>query len=458
MTTSGENSNTWWLARLAPGGDRADDAPASSARTLSEATERLGPQPVAWAVGLGRELADTITAEIPELGGGPDPFETLRMGTESAVLHALLLLTRKEPSAVASDEALLGGREFARRRVGLGSVLRGIRLGHAVLARAVMDACRELAPEDDHAREFRHISEVLFTFVDEFSSRMTAEYLAEHDRWVTSGAAAREETVRLILDGDPVQLEAVTRALGYRLEARHLGVIAWCDPRLGLPSTELQQTAADFLVQHGCPSHLLVPVGRTGLWGWGITTAGRAEPSHEAAWTAPEGIHIACGSPRDGLEGFRRTHREAGHVARLMRMNPRRDGAPMHYRDFDVTALLCSDLTAARRFVQDELGDLAVNSPQGEQLRNTLRQYLSCERSLATAAARLHVARNTVTYRVKRAQELIPHNLSGRLLQIMTALEVAHVLGATALERADKAERAEPARRSANLEHTAENP
>ncbi|WP_420309192.1 PucR family transcriptional regulator [Streptomyces sp. YS-B37] len=455
MKTSGENNSTWWLARLAPDGDRADDAPASSARTIAQATELLGPRPVAWAVRLGRELTDTITAEIPELGGGPDPFETLRMGTESAVLHALLLLARRHPGAVASEEALLGGREFARRRVGLGSVLRGIRLGHAMLARAVMDACRALAPVDEHAEEFRRISEVLFAFVDEFSSRMNAEYLAEHDRWVTSGAAAREETVRLVLDGDPVQVEAVTRALGYRLEARHLGVIAWCDPRLGLPSTDLQQAAADFLVDHGCHPHLLVPVSRTGLWGWGITTAGCAGPSQEAVWTAPEGIHIACGSPREGLDGFRRTHREAEHVARLMRMNPRRGGAAVHYRDIDVTALLCSDLTAARRFVQDELGALAVNSPQGEQLRNTLRQYLSCERSLATAAARLHVARNTVTYRVKRAQELIRHDVSGRLLQIMMALEVAHVLGATVLEEhPDQAERAEHTEHSANLEHT----
>lgn len=110
----------------------------------------------------------------------------------------------------------------------------------------------------------------------------------------------------------------------------------------------------------------------------------------------------------------------------------------MHYRDIDVTALLCSDLNAARRFVKDELGALAVDTPHGEQLRSTLRQYLSCERSLATAAARLHVARNTVTYRVKRAQELIGHDVSSRLLHVMAALEVAHVLGATVLEPTGK--------------------
>ncbi|WP_405771873.1 helix-turn-helix domain-containing protein [Streptomyces sp. NBC_00080] len=437
MRTPSDSNQAQWLYQLSPPDAGSVCAPASSERTLAVATERLGSRTVAWAIDLGRELARTITAEVPELGGGPDPFETLRMGTESAVLHALMMLAQASPSVAISDEALLGGREFARRRVGLGSVLRGIRMGHALLARSVMEASRELIPADEQAEEVRRISDVLFAFIDEFSSRMTDEYLAEHDRWVTSGAAAREEAVRVIIKGDPVQEEAVTRVLGYRLAARHLGIVAWCDSHLGLPATDLQQAASDFLAGHGCHPHLLIPVGRTGLWGWGITTAECPRPAEDARWVPPAGIHIACGSARDGLEGFRQTHREAEHVARLLRMNPPEDGAAVHYRDIDVTALLCSDLNAARRFVQDELGALAVHSPHGEQLRSTLRQYLCCERSLATAAARLHVARNTVTYRVKRAQELIGHDLSSRLLQVMTALEAAHVLGAAVLEHTD---------------------
>ncbi|MER6345088.1 PucR family transcriptional regulator [Streptomyces sp. NPDC001595] len=371
---------------------------------------------------------------MPELGGGPDPFETLRAGTEAAVLRALMLLAQAPGDAAVPEEALLGGREFARRRVGLGSVLRGIRLGHAALARAVMAACRELAPAADLAEELRRISDVLFGFIDEFSSRMTDEYLAEHDRWVTSGAAAREEAVRVILKGDPVKEEGVTRILGYRLEARHLAVIAWCDSHLGLPGSDLQQAATDFLAAHGCQPHLLVPVGQRRLWAWGNSTAEWRAPWPRTPWTSPAGVHIACGSVRDGLEGFRQSHHEAEQVARLIRMNPDKGGLAVHYRDVDVTALLSDDLAAARRFVQDELGALAVDSPHAEQLRTTLRQYLLCERSLTTAAARLHIARNTVTYRVKRAQELIGHDLTGRLLQVMTALEASHVLGESVLQ------------------------
>jgi DNA-binding PucR family transcriptional regulator len=101
-----------------------------------------------------------------------------------------------------------------------------------------------------------------------------------------------------------------------------------------------------------------------------------------------------------------------------------------------MACLLSADLSAARRFVEDELAGLAVDTPQAEQLRETLRQYLRSERSLAASGAQLHVARNTVTYRVKRAQELIGHDVSTRLAEVLGALEVAHALGGAVLRAA----------------------
>ncbi|WP_406140072.1 hypothetical protein [Streptomyces sp. NBC_01089] len=92
-----------------------------------------------------------------------------------------------------------------------------------------MTACQERTTPSERAQQFRRISELLFGFMGQFFSRITAEYLAEHDRWLTSGAAAREETVRAILDGRPVREETARELLAYRLEGRHLAVIAWSD-------------------------------------------------------------------------------------------------------------------------------------------------------------------------------------------------------------------------------------
>ncbi|MGW1544472.1 hypothetical protein ACWCPM_30325 [Streptomyces sp. NPDC002309] len=194
MTAHHTSGPADWIYRLAPGRGDAPRTPASSAQSITEATDRLGPQPIA----VGDELARAIVHEVPELGGGPAPYETLRMGTEAATLYALLLLADPAADLVVPEESLLGDREFARRRLGLDKALRGIRVSHAALANALMAACQEIVPLPERAEQFRRVSELLFGFVDEFSSRMTAEYLAEHDRWLTSGAAAREETVRLI--------------------------------------------------------------------------------------------------------------------------------------------------------------------------------------------------------------------------------------------------------------------
>ncbi|MFJ5534746.1 helix-turn-helix domain-containing protein [Streptomyces sp. NPDC093261] len=67
------------------------------------------------------------------------------------------------------------------------------------------------------------------------------------------------------------------------------------------------------------------------------------------------------------------------------------------------------------------------------ELRETLRVYLAEERSLRTAAELLHVARNTVTYRVERAEELLPTTTTaGSSLELRAALEIAWAASANA--------------------------
>ncbi|MFB7087878.1 PucR family transcriptional regulator [Streptomyces sp. NPDC056296] len=434
MTAHRDTSPGGWLYRLTPAGPPPGHPPASSEPTIAEATDELGPQPVAWAVEVGRRLAELITSELPELGEGADQFRTLQMGTESVVLQALLLLADAPAKAGATEEALLGDREFARRRVGLDKVLRGIRLSHGELARVLMSACQELAPPAEHARQFRRVSEILHGYTEDFSTRMTTEYLAEHDRWVASGAAAREETVRQILGGEPPQEETAGSALGYPLRGRHVALILWNDTEVTTPTTDLQQAAAHLLRLRHCQATLLVPTGRTSLWAWGALSPADPDDARVEPHEYP-GIRIACGSERSGLSGFRQSHQEAEETARIMRLNPRTQPV-LYYADVAVACLLSADLPAVRRFVHDELAGLAVNTAHAEQLRETLRHYLRSERSLAASGAQLHVARNTVTYRVKRAQELIGHDVATRLPEVFAALEAAHVLGAAVLKPA----------------------
>jgi DNA-binding PucR family transcriptional regulator len=87
----------------------------------------------------------------------------------------------------------------------------------------------------------------------------------------------------------------------------------------------------------------------------------------------------------------------------------------------------------AATFVARELGPLAQQSRAAADLRQTLSAYLDTERSLIRAAERLHVARNTVAYRVRKAEDLLHRNLHDRTTELQCALRLAAMLPDTLL-------------------------
>mgnify|MGYP003538836356 FL=1 len=97
--------------------------------------------------------------------------------------------------------------------------------------------------------------------------------------------------------------------------------------------------------------------------------------------------------------------------------------------------LLASDLENAQHFVRRQLGRLAVDDERMAGIRTTLWLYLEHERSVATVAGLQFLARNTVTYRVKQAEQLIGRRIDDARLDIHAALLLVEVLGARVLIR-----------------------
>ena len=58
-----------------------------------------------------------------------------------------------------------------------------------------------------------------------------------------------------------------------------------------------------------------------------------------------------------------------------------------------------------------------------------MKCYLDNERSLSAAAEALHVARNTVAYRVQRAEALRGHEVGVRRMQLQAALALLEEFG-----------------------------
>lgn len=78
--------------------------------------------------------------------------------------------------------------------------------------------------------------------------------------------------------------------------------------------------------------------------------------------------------------------------------------------------LLVDHLTDVRTWAGRALGDLMRDDEATVRLRETVQVFLDARGSSTDAAARLHVHKNTVHYRVRKAEELLGHPLTENCL------------------------------------------
>lgn len=427
-----------WILRLQPDPHRAAD-PVTPPAALAGASGVLGAGPVQWAAQAGEAIAGEILEQVPEHGGGRGPVTTLRRSTESAVLAALHLLVADAPRRITAltGETREGCREFARRGVPLDRVLRGVRLGHARLAHELAAAVDEHVPAGRRLTELRQVNDLLFAYADAHASMMAEEYIAERDRWRGSDEAARRALVDDVLAGRPVDARAAARRLHYDPSRTHLAAVLWCDSTGtdgARPAAERLHRAATALARAlTATGMLLIPAHTSTAWAWFSvadedSTGLAAHLRHTL--DRPEGVRVAIGPPAPGVPGMRRSHLSALQAERIAHLG--RSGEWLwDHGEVRLAALATADPEHAHWFVQDVLGPLASDGDRVRELRETLRTYLAAERSLRTAAELLHVARNTVTYRVRRAEELLPAaTTAGNPLELRLALELARHLPA----------------------------
>ena len=425
-----------WVARLTSSGNTDISEAASAPAALQEAVTRLGLDPVRWMIQTSDRVVQQIIDEVPALGGTAAAIAALRRGNEATTLKALLSLVDDTATASTPDPATLESiREFVHAGVPLETVLRGVRIGHAATTEAFLQASSQLIESRFAVEEVTAISRDLFSYVDDLADTMIQTYLAEHEVWSTSAAAARAETVRsLLMPSASIDISVASRALGYDLRRTHEAVVIWSDSSDG--NLALQAAAVELLRARGAVATLTIPgaAGRLSAWGSGAPVGARRRiPSDSLEQQlARHHLHAALGAPSEGVAGFRRSHAEAERAERLerLRRSVGREPRPLtEYDDVATAALMSTDLAAAGDFVRRELGGLADRTEPIQALRTTLYHYLDAERSLADVARRLRVAKGTVTYRVRRAQEVLGHDLVERRFAIHTALSLVEELG-----------------------------
>ena len=413
-----------WLRDL--DGQRAME-PCCDTSTLAAAQRVLGERSVRWAVATAADMALYIISHVPENGVGVTPFETLRRVIEAVVLIGLCDLADaggadrgeagrrdgNKPPFGMPQEGVAALRDIVRRGLPLERVLRGVRLGHAFLHRAL----REAAPGGELPGR---LTETLFEQADLLSGELAEVYVAERDRWEDSGEAARCRVIEAVISGEGVNPAAVRRILDYPLNRHHIAMILWRE-RPSDAGVRPDLLADRLLNAAGGDARLRVVGHAAAVWMW-IGFTGRP---NRVSWppSLPDGWRAVAGPPSFGLAGVRRSHLGARHAVRIAATMPPATGV-CEYMDLRTAALLTADPERARWYVQETLGALAAPDRWSEQLRQTLRCYLASARSLKTTAEQLGVARNTVAYRVKRAKELLRPRHPADPLEVRLALEI----------------------------------
>jgi transposase-like protein len=408
-----------WMLEQAPSHE--------SRRSLSDLAESLDADLDA----LADDLSDVIHADNTELGDDLRVLTRASCRANIAVIVSLLRDGAEPGSATAPPEAVLYAHEFARRGHGVEALLEAYRVAHQRFYRGWIERLRRDARTVEALAEATSFSsDWLFAWMNAVSQAVTQAFMAERDTWVRTSAAIRTEAVRMILAGQAITPVEMSQRLGYELDRNHVAFIVWTDPSADADaaSGSLEHLAGTIAGRLGSGAPLLVPQGRLRLDGWVHAAADAAPIDRRFEDAQSLGARVAIGLPGSGVDGFRQSHADAAEAQRLATLTRRSAGACVAFDDVMLACLLTSDVPAAERYVAFELGELTADTDNTRRITATLQVFLDENSSFTKTGRRLGVHENTVAYRVRRAEELLGHEIGERRLQIAVALHAQEIL------------------------------
>ena len=254
----------------------------------------------------------------------------------------------------------------------------------------------------------------------------------ERERWMGGALARRTELVRGLLDGAEPDVVEASKALGYDIDRWVLAAALWDDGRAEDPGDRqdgLEAQAAIAARAAGVARAFTLVPGESGLWAWLATPEPPDVDAVAAALRASlrPGQGVALGTPDHGLQGFRVGHSEALLARRVAELGG--SAGVVRYDEVEAVSLASADLDRLAAFVRRTLGPLVADDEPTARLRETLLAWLAEGGNARRAAERLHAHKNTVLYRLQRAQLLLGRPLDQDRGALELALRSVRCLG-----------------------------
>ncbi|WP_031160834.1 PucR family transcriptional regulator [Streptomyces durhamensis] len=408
-----------------------------AAKQLSVVAENVGSH----LPEVGRDIGEYVIAEIPELRGDATVTKILNASIAENVATLLHIFDNGIPleKVEGPAAALEYARRLAQRDISLSAMVRAYRIGHWRFLQWCLDELnRQGADADLVTAANRRMLQVSFGYIDRVTEHVIVVYQQERDHWLLSQTAARAARVRDILTEKDIDLNWAEPTLGYRILQYHLGLVAWL-PALkgeGEGLAVLGRIINEIARKLDCPARpLFVPRDAMVSWAW-LPLGSHSDVSWKQLSNVVErsdpSVHMSAGCVGYGIEGFRSTHRQALRTQELAAAaNP----APQ-FTDFSTVApiaLMATNIDDMRAWVWGILGPLAVDDENSARLRETAQIFLDANCSYTATASAQILHKNTVQYRIRKAEEIMGRPVQKGHTDLEVALRAVQYLGSTLL-------------------------
>jgi hypothetical protein len=387
------------------------------------------------------DVYEVILREIPQLHDDQAVLALLASSVDSNVGTCLQIIQHQiDLSAVHAPAASL---EYARRRAQRGTpltaLLRAYRVGHA---RFLDWLIRELAEQTDDAQMITAatlgMTKIVAGYVDQTSEEIVAAYTRERENWLRNRSAARAARIRELLSGQRINMSATEATLGYRLRQYHVGLVCWASDG---PAAFDNITRLEHAISHvaakadSAGDPVFLPRDECSAWAWlplGIRDTFDAAAASTAG--ADPDLHFAFGDAARGAAGFRLTHRQALAAQAVALAAAPAPPRAVAFSEVAPVAMMLGSADLLRAWVIKTLGGLAADDENHARLRDTLLVFLQAGGSYKATAERLVLHKNTVQYRIRKAEESLGRPVGERQHDVELALRASRWLGSSVLQ------------------------
>ncbi|HEX3753392.1 MAG TPA: helix-turn-helix domain-containing protein [Streptosporangiaceae bacterium] len=408
--------------------------------TVSELVATVAAAVSRRVAAVSANVYEVILRDIPELRDDQGLLDLLTSSVHSNIGTCLQILQHQiELSTVQAPVAALEyARRQAQRGTSLPALIRSYRLGHTCFSEWLF---QELPRQTGNAELITaatlSMTRIVAGYVDQTSEEIVATYASEREHWLRKRSAARAAGIRALLSGDRVSISATEATLGYRLRQYHVGLVCWAgETAVAMDNiTRLEHAISHVAEKIAGPGEpLFLPRDESSAWAWlALGIRDQFDTAGVAAADVDGDLHFAFGDAAKGIAGFRLTHQQALAAQSVGLAADPASPRLVTFSEVAPVAMMLGSPDLLRAWVLATLGGLAADDEQQARLRDTLLVFLQSGGSYKTTAERLMLHKNTVQYRIRKAEESLGRPASQHRQDVELALQASRWLGPSVL-------------------------